>query len=170
MKGPRGLRMRFAISFFIFVAVGCAAKSVDPLHYIPAQEASHSAVILYHKTPFKIELVAGIAKVLKARGIRVTTDDLKHANEYPPIQADLVVLVVSVWAGQATGEALNYLESHAGVSNILVVSTSGRGSLTGLERYSKYQTIEAVTGASSLDSAGVFAEEITTAILRRLGK
>jgi hypothetical protein len=164
------LFMFFAVSILIFSTVGCAGKTADPIHYTPSQSPSHSVVILYHQTPFKKELVAGVAKLLKARQIEVTTDDLSNANEYPPVGADLVVLVVSVWAGQATGDALEYLDSHAGVSNVIMVSTSGRGSLTGIEGYKKYQSIETVTGASSIDTAGVFAEEITASILRRLGK
>jgi hypothetical protein len=151
------------------LGAGCTSSKIVPrLQYAPEGSAKKHVTILYHETPFKRELVDGVAKVLRTRGVSVVTDDLKYKDQYPPSRSDLVVLVVSVQMMRADKKAVQYIKSHQKAGNILVVSTSGRGSLSGLELYDEFSAPDCVTGASTMDAAGAFCERITQAIERKL--
>ena len=163
------LRMILALFLFVFlISAGCASTLAPRIQYEPDHLARETVTILYHATSFKTELVDGIAKILKARGVRTVSDDIQNADIYPPSESDLIVLVVSVWAGRANKEAVKALESHPEAENWLVVSTSGRGTLTGLEGEEDFEHLDAVTGASDFDEMGGFVQRISRAIFRRL--
>ena len=166
----RGMKFRFAILALAFFAFGCAsAPTASRIDYKPEKDARRSVALLYDPTPFKRELVDGVAKMLRAQGVSVVTDDLRFAEMHPPGNYDLVVLAATVQFMRAGSKAVRYLKGHKKAKNILLVSTSGRGNLSGVETYSgKFEPPDCLTGASEQDSMAALAERIAKRIMQRL--
>lgn len=160
----------FSLAALVLVAMmmSCATKTVGPIQYQPDQPTDKGVVLLYHPTLYKEELVHGLAKMLRANGVHVVTDNLCNRDQYPPGRCTVVVLVATVQGLRANKDAITYLRDHREAKNILLVSTSGRGFLSGIELFKDIHAPDAVTGASSTDCMGAMADRIHRIIMEKL--
>lgn len=153
---------------FMCVSISCSSGLAPRMEYAPDMPDAPKVVILFETTSFKTELVVGLAKTLKGKGILVITDDIKMAGKYPPGHYDMVVFVASVHAFHVSGVVDDYIRLNPEAANILLASTSGKGNLTGLERNEDLQRVDTITGASSDEKIGAFADKITNYVVVKL--
>ena len=162
--------LKLVVFFFLtLLTIGCAPKVFSPIDFTPDGPAKARVLVAFEPTKFKTKLAHGTAKMLKAQGVFVEIDDLRNLENHPPENFDLVVMIGSVKGWRANSETMTYLENHKPVcGKALVVSTSGMGNMSGLERIKDFAPPDAITAASDTDRLHLTSDEVARTVLNKL--
>lgn len=170
MKRPYRLIFLTAPALLIFFVLGCSGSPGPKVDYMPDEKYEKKVVIFYQNSQYKRQLIDEIGSRLKEKGVFVTAMDIRDLEKNPPEGEELLVIATPVIAWGLPGPIIEYIRQNLKKKRMLLIVTSGRGDMTGLEEAGDYSWPEAITGASSLLDLKTRAEKITQTILRHLEK
>lgn len=152
----------------MFLIPGCSGSPRPKVDYMPLGKYEQRVDIYYQNSQYKRELVERAGNLLKEKGVFVTTRDIRDLETSPPAGETLLVIAVPVIAWGLPGPIIEYVRRNLKNKRMLLITTSGRGDMTGLEEAGDYSWPETITGASSLPDLESRAEKAVEIILRRL--
>lgn len=142
-----------------FLASGCK----DNMAKLEAGEASSTrkVFIAADTSDFKKEVVTKAVAGLVKDGYYVNVAGLDALKSADTAKFGAVVIVNTCWAGAMDGKVTDYMKDHADDTKVIIFTTSGDG------KWRPDVKVDAVTGASVMETADSKAQEIVSLVKKR---